>query len=78
MGEGEEIRPVDLAQDRSLHEGRVEADEATYNLHILLRFDLERPLISGDLQPADVPGVWNETFTKYFGITPGKFRESIA
>lgn len=49
---------------------RVEADEATYNLHILLRFDLERPLISGDLLPADVPGVWNETFTKYFGLTP--------
>jgi carboxypeptidase Taq len=49
---------------------RVEADEATYNLHILLRFDLERPLIAGDLQPADVPGAWNETFTKYFGITP--------
>jgi carboxypeptidase Taq len=49
---------------------RVEADEATYNLHILLRFDLERPLIAGDLQPADVPGIWNETFTKYFGITP--------
>jgi carboxypeptidase Taq len=49
---------------------RVEADEATYNLHILLRFDLERPLIADDLQPADVPGVWNETFTKYFGIVP--------
>ncbi len=49
---------------------RVEADEATYNLHILLRFDIERPLIAGDLQPAELPGVWNETFTKYFGITP--------
>ncbi|HLJ11701.1 MAG TPA: carboxypeptidase M32 [Planctomycetaceae bacterium] len=49
---------------------RVEADEATYNLHILLRFDLERPLIAGDLQPADVPAAWNETFTKYFGMTP--------
>ncbi|MFN0054567.1 MAG: carboxypeptidase M32 [Planctomycetales bacterium] len=49
---------------------RVEADEATYNLHILLRFDLERSLISGDLSPADVPGVWNETFQRYFGITP--------
>lgn len=49
---------------------RVEADEATYNLHILLRFDLERPLIAGDLAPKDVPGVWNETFTRYFGITP--------
>jgi hypothetical protein len=34
---------------------RVEADEATYNLHILLRFELELALISGDLRPADVP-----------------------
>ena len=49
---------------------RVEADEATYNLHILLRFELEQPLVSGDLQPADVPAAWNETFTRYFGITP--------
>lgn len=49
---------------------RVEADEVTYNLHIMLRFDLEQPLIAGDLAPADVPGVWNETFTRYFGMTP--------
>lgn len=54
---------------------RVEADEATYNLHILLRFDLERPLIAGDLQPRDVPTVWNETFTKYFGIKPPDDRQ---
>lgn len=54
---------------------RVEADEATYNLHILLRFDLERPLIAGDLAPADVPAVWNETFVRYFGIaTPDDAR----
>ena len=49
---------------------RVESDEVTYNLHIMLRFEMEQPLISGDLAPADVPGVWNETFTRYFGITP--------
>jgi len=49
---------------------RVEADEATYNLHIMLRFELEKPLVAGDLKPADVPAVWNETFTRYFGITP--------
>ncbi len=49
---------------------RVEADEATYNLHIMLRFELEQPLVAGSLQPADVPAVWNETFTRYFGITP--------
>ena len=49
---------------------RVEADEVTYNLHIMLRFDLEQPLSSGDLKPADVPGVWNETFERYFGLKP--------
>jgi len=51
---------------------RVEADEATYNLHILLRFELERALLTGDLKPADVPGEWNERFKKYFGIEVDK------
>ncbi len=49
---------------------RVEADEATYNMHIILRFELEQALVSGDLQPADVPGAWNEKFKQFFGLTP--------
>ncbi len=49
---------------------RVEADEVTYNLHIMLRFELEQPLIAGDLEPEDVPGVWNEKFKQYFDLTP--------
>lgn len=48
---------------------RVEADEVTYNLHIMLRFDLERQLISGELDPADVPAAWNERFQQDFGLT---------
>jgi carboxypeptidase Taq len=48
---------------------RVEADEATYNLHIILRFELEQALLTGDLAPADVPGAWNETFAKSLGLT---------
>ena len=47
---------------------RVEADEVTYNLHIMLRFELEQALISGDLKPADVPGAWNEKFSDYFSL----------
>ncbi|HUV29757.1 MAG TPA: carboxypeptidase M32 [Acidobacteriota bacterium] len=47
---------------------RVEADEATYNLHILLRFELERAMVLGDLKPGDVPGEWNSRFKKYFGL----------
>jgi carboxypeptidase Taq len=47
---------------------RVEADEATYNLHIALRFELELALLSGDLTTADLPGAWNERFKALFGL----------
>lgn len=50
---------------------RTEADEATYNLHILLRFELEQAMLSGDLSVADIPGAWNEKMKKYLGLTPG-------
>ncbi len=49
---------------------RVEADEATYNLHIILRFELEQALISGDLKVSEVPGAWNEKFRQSFDLTP--------
>jgi carboxypeptidase Taq len=49
---------------------RVEADEATYNMHIILRFELEQALVSGDLKPADVPAAWNEKFAQFFNLTP--------
>ncbi len=47
---------------------RVEADEATYNLHVMLRFEMERALVSGDLKVADVPATWNRKFKDYFGL----------
>ena len=53
---------------------RVEADEATYNLHIILRFELEQALVSGDLAPADVPDAWNEKFQQLLGLTPPSCR----
>ncbi|MCW1923432.1 carboxypeptidase M32 [Luteolibacter arcticus] len=49
---------------------RVEADEATYDLHILLRFELERRLVAGELSVKDVPAAWNESFRDLFGMTP--------
>src|SRR5215211_7447350 len=48
---------------------RVEADEATYNLHIALRFELELALLSGDLTVAELPGAWNERFEALFGLS---------
>jgi carboxypeptidase Taq len=47
---------------------RVDSDEATYNLHIMLRFDLERAMISGDLAIQDLPGAWNERIRTDLGI----------
>lgn len=49
---------------------RVEADEVTYNLHVILRFELEKALVSGELKPEDLPHQWNESFKKLFGMTP--------
>src|SRR5690606_31038924 len=49
---------------------RVEADEVTYNLHIMLRFDLEKQLLESALEPAQVPEAWNAKMEEYLGITP--------
>lgn len=49
---------------------RVESDELTYNLHIILRFEIERDLIGGALEVADVPRVWNEKMQASLGVVP--------
>jgi carboxypeptidase Taq len=49
---------------------RIQADEVTYNLHILVRFELEQALVSGDLHAADLPGAWNEAYQHYLGVVP--------
>jgi len=48
---------------------RTESDEATYNLHILLRFELEKVLLTGDLAVADLPAEWNKRMKEYLGVT---------
>jgi carboxypeptidase Taq len=49
---------------------RTEADEATYNLHIMLRFELELALLEGTLAVRDLPAAWNERMREYLGIVP--------
>ena len=53
-----------------MHRGfiRTEADEVQYNLHIMLRFDLERALVAGDLAVADLEAAWNDRFKADFGF----------
>ena len=70
------LKDVDL---RRFYEGinrvapsfiRVEADEVTYNLHILLRFELEKQMVTGDLAVEDLPVAWNAKMKELLGLTP--------
>lgn len=54
---------------------RVEADEVTYNLHIVIRFELERALLAGNLNAADVPEAWRELYRQYLGVAPTNDRD---
>lgn len=48
---------------------RIQSDEVSYHLHILLRFELERALINGELDPKDLPEAWNAKMSQYLGIS---------
>ena len=56
---------------------RVEADEATYALHIILRFELEQALIDGTLTVEELPEAWNARFTEYLGLTVPNDAEGV-
>jgi carboxypeptidase Taq len=49
---------------------RVEADELTYNLHIMIRYEIEKGLIAGELKVKDLPTIWNNKMEEYLGIVP--------
>ena len=57
-----------LRVERSLI--RVDADEATYSLHVILRYELEKALSGGDLTVKELPGAWNERMRALIGIAP--------
>jgi carboxypeptidase Taq len=55
---------------------RVDADEVTYPAHVILRFDIERRLIEGEIEPEDIPALWDERMQRLLGIdTRGDFRD---
>jgi len=56
---------------------RVDADELTYNLHIALRYEVEKRLIAGDMRVSEVPELWNDTFEKYLGMRPRNDAEGV-
>lgn len=54
---------------------RIGADEVSYNLHIMMRFELEQALVNGDLKAADLPAAWREASRRYLGIVPASDAE---
>ncbi|BDG74561.1 carboxypeptidase M32 [Roseomonas fluvialis] len=72
-GDAAAYAPGNLARHwRRVERGfiRVDADEITYPAHVILRFRLERAMIQGTLEVADLPGAWNEGMQRMLGITP--------
>jgi carboxypeptidase Taq len=56
---------------------RVDADEVTYNLHVFLRFELERSLMRSDLAVKDLPDAWNHKMQQYLGLTPPDYASGV-
>lgn len=56
---------------------RVEADEVTYSLHIMLRFEIEKMLINGNLSIKELPEVWNQMMEDYLGIRPPDYKDGV-
>ncbi len=54
---------------------RVEADEVTYSLHIIVRYELEKGMIEGSIKPAEIPEAWNAKMKEYLGIVPPSDKE---
>ena len=65
-------REINIAEPSLI---RTEADELTYSLHVMVRYEIEKQLISGSLSVADVPAVWNDLYEEYLGIRPQNDRE---
>ena len=56
---------------------RVDADELTYPLHIMIRYEIEKALFDGELEVKDLPKVWNEKYEEYLGVVPKNDAEGI-
>lgn len=56
---------------------RVEADEVTYGLHIIIRFEIEKDLVRGKIKIKDLPKIWNQKYKELLGVTPKNDREGV-
>jgi carboxypeptidase Taq len=56
---------------------RTDADEVTYHMHVLIRFEIEKALIEGKIKVSELPRAWNDKYEEYLGIRPGNDKEGI-
>ncbi len=56
---------------------RIYADEVTYCLHVILRYEIEKGLLSGSIEVNDLPRIWNEKMEAYIGVVPKSFKEGL-
>lgn len=56
---------------------RIEADELTYNLHIIIRYEIEKLIFNGGAKAADLPAIWNDKYKEYLGIVPPNNAEGV-
>ena len=68
------FRAVNIARPSLI---RIEADELTYSLHIMVRYELEKGLITGDIKVADLPAIWDDKFEEIIGIRPDNLAEGV-
>lgn len=68
------LRAINVAKPSLI---RIEADELTYPLHIMIRYEIEKELFNGDLAVKDLPKVWNDKYEEYLGIRPENDAEGL-
>lgn len=68
------IRSINIVQPSLI---RVDADEVTYPLHIMVRYDLEKALINGEIEVEDLPTMWNQKMKEYLGVEPANDLEGV-
>ena len=67
-------RAVNIARPSLI---RIEADELTYSLHIMVRYELEKALMKGDIKAADLPTLWADKYEEFLGIRPGNIAVGV-
>lgn len=68
------LRAINISEPSLI---RIEADELTYSLHIMIRYEIEKGLFNGDLEVKDLPQVWNDKYEEYLGIRPENDAEGV-